>query len=44
MLLSAGKLHGIEEYVRLGYGTPTDYMKGGLDRIAKYFYKLRSMH
>ena len=44
VLLTSSKWHGLKGYVRIGYGTPTDYVKGGLDRIAKYFIKLRSMH
>ena len=42
VLLTAGKWHGLEGYVRFGYGTPTNHIKGGLDRIAKYFDKFRS--
>ena len=44
VLLTGGKWHGIKGYVRFGYGTPTDYVKGGLDRIAKYFIKLLLRH
>ena len=36
VLLTAGKWHGLEGYVRFGYGTPTEYVKRGLDRISKY--------
>ena len=36
VLLTAGKWHGLEGYIRFGYGTPTDYVMGGLERIAKY--------
>ena len=35
MLLTTGKWYGIERDVRFGYGTPTDYVKGGLDKIAE---------
>jgi len=31
--LTAGKWHGLEGYIRFGYGTPIDYVKGGLERI-----------
>ena len=44
VLLTAGKWHGVEGYVRFGYGTSTDYVKGGLDRIAKYLIKLRKKY
>ena len=44
VLLAAGKWHGLEWYVRFGYDKLTDYMKGGLDRIAKYFIKLLLRH
>lgn len=36
VLLTAGKWHGLEGYVRFGYGTPTDYVKGGLERIKTF--------
>jgi len=36
VLLTAGKWHGLEGYVRFGYGTPTDYVRGGLDRISSF--------
>lgn len=36
VLLTAGKWHGLEGYVRFGYGTPTDYVRGGLDRIRSF--------
>jgi aspartate/methionine/tyrosine aminotransferase len=41
VLITAGKWHGLEGYVRFGYGTPTEYVRGGLDRISKYFKKIR---
>ena len=44
VLLAAGKWHGLEWYVRFGYDKLTYYMKGGLDRIAKYFIKLLLRH
>ncbi len=40
VLLTAGKWHGLEGYVRFGYGTPTDYVQKGLDRISKYLKTL----
>jgi len=36
VLLTAGKWHGLEGYIRFGYGSPTNYVMGGLDRIAEY--------
>ena len=36
VLLTAGKWHGLEGYVRFGYGTPTDYVRGGLERIKTF--------
>tara|TARA_Y100001970_G_scaffold134792_1_gene165881 strand:+ start:5126 stop:6259 length:1134 start_codon:yes stop_codon:yes gene_type:complete len=36
VLLTAGKWHGLEGYVRIGYGTPSDYVLGGLARIKQY--------
>ena len=42
VLLTAGKWYGLEGFVRFGYGTPTNYVIGGLDRIAKYFDKFLS--
>ena len=36
VLLTAGKWHGLEGYIRFGYGTPTNYVMGGLGRIAQY--------
>ena len=41
VLITAGKWHGLEGYVRFGYGTPTEYVRGGLERISKYFKKIR---
>ena len=40
VLLTAGKWHGLEGYVRFGYGTPTNYVMGGLERIAQYLNKI----
>ena len=40
VLLTAGKWHGLEGYVRFGYGTPTDYVEGGLKRIKTYLSSL----
>jgi len=39
VLLTAGKWHGLEGYIRFGYGTPTDYVKGGLERIQQCLEK-----
>tara|TARA_Y100001934_G_C12355563_1_gene777925 strand:+ start:685 stop:1794 length:1110 start_codon:yes stop_codon:yes gene_type:complete len=36
VLLTAGKWHGLEGYVRFGYGAPKDYVNGGLQRIKTY--------
>ena len=36
VLLTAGKWHGMEGYVRFGYGTPAEYVMGGLERISHY--------
>ena len=36
VLLTAGKWHGLEGYIRFGFGTPTDYVRGGLDRIRSF--------
>ena len=36
VLLTAGKWHGLEGYIRFGYGTPTEYVQGGLNRIGNY--------
>ena len=40
VLLTAGKWHGLEGFVRIGYGTPADYVQGGLDRIADFLNSL----
>ena len=40
VLLTAGKWHGMEGFVRFGYGTPTDYVQGGLDRIQSFLDSL----
>ena len=39
VLLTAGKWHGLEGYIRFGYGTPTDYVRNGLERVAQYLKK-----
>ena len=39
VLLTAGKWHGLEGYIRFGYGPPTDYVKGGLERIEQCLEK-----
>ena len=36
VLLTAGKWHGMEGFVRFGYGTPADYVQSGLDRIKTF--------
>ncbi len=36
VLLTAGKWHGLEGFVRFGFGTPSGYVQGGLDRIKAY--------
>jgi len=41
VLLTAGKWHGMEGYVRFGYGTPSDYVMSGLGRISKYLKTLK---
>ena len=38
VLLTAGKWHGLEGYLRIGYGTPTDYVMSGLDRIKIFLH------
>ena len=40
VLLTAGKWHGLEGFVRIGYGTPADYVQGGLERIADFLNSL----
>ena len=36
VLLTAGKWHGLEGYVRFGYGTPTEYVNSALNRIKSF--------
>lgn len=36
VLLTAGKWHGLEGFVRIGFGTPSGYVQGGLDQIKAY--------
>jgi len=36
VLLTAGKWHGMDGYIRFGYGTPTEYVMNGLKRVSKY--------
>ena len=36
VLLTAGKWHGLEGYVRFGYGTPTEYVEGALSRVKSF--------
>ena len=44
VLLTAGKWHGLEGYIRIGYGTPKEYVRGGLDRISDYFHRPRKKY
>ena len=39
VLLTAGSWHGLEGYVRFGYGTPTQYVEEALSRIKTYLTK-----
>ena len=39
VLLSAGSWHGLEGYVRFGYGTPTKYVEEALSRVKTYLTK-----
>ena len=36
VLLTAGKWHGMEGFVRFGYGTPEEYVRSGLDRVSDF--------
>jgi aspartate/methionine/tyrosine aminotransferase len=36
-----GKWFGMENYIRVGYGTPPDYLKAGLERMAQTLSGLR---
>ncbi len=36
VLLTAGKWHGLEGFIRFGFGTQSDYVQGGLDRIKAF--------
>ena len=36
VLLTAGKWHGLEGYIRIGYGAPKLYLLSALDRISEY--------
>ena len=40
VLLTAGAWHGMEGYVRIGYGTPTQYVRQALERIEKFLRSL----
>ena len=40
VLLTAGKWHGMDGFVRFGYGTPADYVQSGLDRISSFLKTL----
>ena len=39
VLLTAGNWHGLEGYVRFGYGTPTKYVEEALSRVGTYLLK-----
>jgi len=39
VLLTAGKWHGLEGYVRFGYGTPTNYVESALKRVKSFLNK-----
>ena len=41
VLLTAGKWHGMEGFVRFGYGTPEDYVRSGLDRVSEFCKKYK---
>lgn len=36
VLLTAGKWHGLEGYIRIGYGAPKTYVQSALDRITSF--------
>ena len=36
VLLTAGSWHGLEGFIRIGYGTEASYVQEGLDRITKF--------
>lgn len=40
VLLTAGSWHGMEGYVRIGYGTPTEYVRRALERVEKFLQSL----
>ena len=40
VLLTAGTWHGMEGYVRIGYGTPTEYVRLALQRMEKFIQSL----
>ena len=40
VLLTAGTWHGLEGYVRIGYGTPTEYVREALQRIENFLQSL----
>ena len=39
VLLTAGSWHGLEGYVRFGYGNPTKYIEEALSRVKTYLAK-----
>ena len=41
VLLTAGKWHGMEGFVRFGYGTPEEYVRSGLDRVSDFCKKYK---
>ena len=36
VLLTAGTWHGLEGYIRIGYGSEASYVQEGLDRISNF--------
>ena len=40
VLLTAGSWHGMEGYVRIGYGTPTEYVRRALERVENFLQSL----
>ena len=40
VLLTAGNWHGLEGFIRIGYGSDYDHVKGGLSRIKKFIKSL----
>tara|TARA_S200000501_G_scaffold175815_1_gene165503 strand:+ start:12487 stop:13596 length:1110 start_codon:yes stop_codon:yes gene_type:complete len=40
VMLTAGKWHGLEGYIRIGYGVPEDYLKLALKRLGSFLDSL----